>query len=190
MHVVVGLGNPGRRYAATRHNVGFMVIEELAQRWGVPLHAGPHVALGETRRADAPVALALPQRYMNRSGEALATLDWPAAAEWIVVHDDLDLPCGRLRVKRGGGAAGHRGIESIGAWRGTDFTRVRVGIGRPVGDEPVVDYVLAPFAADQLPAMSEAIPRAADAIETVIAEGLTKAMNRFNQRGTSEPSLN
>ena len=187
MRTVVGLGNPGRTYAATRHNVGFMVVEELVRRY--------HASLVSTRRslrlAHAVIAgeqtmLVEPQLYMNRSGSALAEVVPPVtAAELIVVHDDLDLELGCIRVKRGGGTGGHHGLESIAEHCGTEFTRVRIGIGRPARGEDVVDYVLSPFAAEQHAAVDAALQWAADAVECVLREGEEKAMNRFNVRTKS-----
>ena len=188
MRTVVGLGNPGRAYAATRHNVGFMVVEELVRRC--------HASLVSTRRslrlahgviAGEQTMLVEPQLYMNRSGSALAEVVPPVtAAELIVVHDDLDLELGCIRVKRGGGTGGHHGLESIAEHCGTEFTRVRIGIGRPARGEDVVDYVLSPFAAEQHAAVDAALQWAADAVECVLREGEEKAMNRFNVRTKSD----
>ena len=173
--VVVGLGNPGRSYERTRHNVGFLVADELAGR-----HGG---SWRKRKKAEAaPVGLGLknvmllkPTTYMNNSGAALSGYE---AAQLVVVHDDLDLPAGAVRVKVGGGAGGHNGLRSIIQRLGNDFVRVRVGIGRPpVGVAPV-DYVLGRM--DR--AIQEAVARAADAVEAVIESGPEAAMNRFNGR--------
>jgi PTH1 family peptidyl-tRNA hydrolase len=173
--VVVGLGNPGRSYARTRHNIGFLVVDELARR-----HDGSWRA--RKKAEAAPVSLNLknvtllkPIAYMNNSGVALAGYEAP---QLIVVHDDLDLEVSTVRVKVGGGAGGHNGLRSIIQHLGSDFVRVRIGIGRPpVGGAPV-DYVLGRM--DE--AVKEAVPRAADAVETVIESGPEAAMNRFNVR--------
>ena len=127
-----------------------------------------------------------PQLYMNRSGTALADV-MPAVSvsELIVIHDDLDLDLGCVRVKRGGGNAGHHGLDSIAEYCGSDFTRVRIGIGRPARNEDVVDYVLSPFSGDHQSAVDESIQRAADAVESVLREGEEKTMNCFNVRTKS-----
>lgn len=176
---VVGLGNPGTAYAATRHNVGFMVIDRLAERWHVPL-----APLGATRAAmvdvdGMPVMLVQPMRFMNRSGEALATLPEAAVEGMIAVFDDLDLPVGRLRVRAGGGSGGHRGVRSLIEHCGPDFIRVRIGIGRPT-DQTVEDYVLAPPIEQELAALTVGLQHAADAVECVLRDGAATAMNRFN----------
>jgi PTH1 family peptidyl-tRNA hydrolase len=184
MRIVVGLGNPGNEYAATRHNVGFMVVEELATRWRLVLQpSGRSAHLAQGVIAGEQTLLMEPQLYMNRSGDALAAVA-PLAlpSELVVVHDDLDLEFGSVRVKRGGGTAGHRGLDSVAARCGRDFTRVRVGIGRPAHGEDVVGYVLSAFPAEQRDAVAAAVERAADAVECVLRDGEEKAMNCFNAR--------
>ena len=181
MRVVVGLGNPGLRYVTTRHNLGFMVIDCLASRWRVPLDLEvPDLRKGTGRIADRPAILVQPQSYMNMSGNALTTLPELHAEDLIVIHDDLDLPVGRLRVRRDGGAGGHRGIVSMVRFFGTAFDRVKVGIGRPPQGVEVADYVLHRMAAEQLQEFEEPIERASDAVECIVAEGIERAMNRFN----------
>lgn len=188
MYVVVGLGNPGQRYVETRHNVGFMVVDHLSERWHIAL--GPTidgVRVGRGRWSGLPVALVEPQRYMNLSGEALAPVldeltDGRETTELVVVHDDIDLPYGQLRVKRGGGTGGHRGLESISACSGSDFTRVRVGVGRPAPSEDAAAYVLAAFSPEERRNLADVLERAADAVEALLREGLQATMNRFNQR--------
>jgi PTH1 family peptidyl-tRNA hydrolase len=183
MHMVVGLGNPGRRYAATRHNVGFMVIERLARRWRIAMADDAEgLRIGTGRFAGGPVMLVEPQQYMNRSGETLAPLRERVGAPMIVVHDELDIPFGQLRVKRGGGSGGHRGVTSLAAACGAEFDRVRVGVGRPAPGEDAVAHVLSPFTADEQAQLDTVIERAADAVEVLINDGLEMAMNRFNQR--------
>ena len=184
MRIVVGLGNPGSTYADTRHNAGFMVVKELARRWHLALqHSGRSARLAQGVIAGEQTMLVEPQLYMNRSGAALADVAPSVSAyELIVVHDDLDLELACVRVKRSGGSAGHRGLESIAEHRGPEFTRVRVGIGRPARGEDVVDYVLSPFSAEQRAAVHAAIQRAADAVECVLQQGEETAMNRFNVR--------
>lgn len=184
MRIVVGLGNPGSRYERTRHNVGFMVVENLAKRWNVevaPPERGLRLARGEF--ADRPVMLVEPYRYMNLSGAALAELDvsW-SLEDLIVVHDDLDIPADQLRVRRGGGPAGHRGLVSLIEAYGAGFERVRVGVGRPpIGLDPA-QYVLAEMNGEELDRLRESAVRAADAIECLLSEGIERAMNRFNTR--------
>jgi PTH1 family peptidyl-tRNA hydrolase len=187
MRLIVGLGNPDNTYADTRHNVGFMVVEELARRWQLRLQpAGESARSTQGMIADEQTMMIEPQWYMNRSGAALADVAPAAvASELIVIHDDLDLQLGCVRVKRGGGTAGHRGLDSIAEHCGTDFTRVRVGIGRPVSGGDIVDYVLSPFSVAQRDAVNAAIQRAADAVECVLREGEEKAMNCFNVRKKS-----
>ncbi len=187
MKLVVGLGNPGPRYAATRHNAGFRVVERLARRHGIALdQARFRGHLGRGRARGVEIALIEPQTFMNRSGssvlEALDGLgiDDPGAA-LLVVYDDLDLPFGRLRVRPGGGAGGHRGLADIQERLGRDdFPRLRFGIGRPPPGEDPVAYVLAPFAPDEEEALGARLECAADAVETILVEGVTPAMDRFN----------
>jgi len=186
MRFLVGLGNPGSAYADTRHNIGFMVVDELAKRWRVSLEPRRSVRCGQTVTAGEPTMLIEPQLYMNRSGTALAdVMPADAVTNLIVIHDDLDLDLGCVRVKRGGGNAGHHGLESIAEYSGNDFTRVRIGIGRPTRGEDVVDYVLSPFTSDQHAGVDEAIQRAADAVESVLRDGTEKTMNAFNVRTKS-----
>ena len=186
MRVVVGLGNPGSAYIETRHNVGFAVVEELAGRCGVRLSRSCELLrVADAVCAGEDVVLAEPQSYMNRSGSALAALagTW-RVTDLIVIHDELDLDPGTVRIKRGGGTAGHRGIASIVEHWGPDFTRVRIGVGRPPADTDVADFVLSPFDAADRPVLDAAIRRAADAVESVLHEGCEAAMNRFNVRKT------
>lgn len=186
MKIIVGLGNPGREYSATRHNVGFMAVDVLAERWG---------ATGWRERFDAQVAeyrgggenvlLVKPQTYMNLSGRAVSALiNWYklTAADLIVIYDDVDLPAGKLRLRPGGGAGGHRGIESLFDHLGSDgFARVRIGVGRPPQYMETADYVLSRFTAEEQPLMAEAIKRAADAVEAILKQGLTKAATEFSK---------
>jgi len=191
MRVIVGLGNPGSRYAETRHNVGFAVIAELVQRWRVllgPTRNGSRLAHGSIENEQ--VLLVEPQMYMNMSGEALSQLQPPvSAAELIVIHDDLDLACGRLRIKRGGGSGGHRGIDSIVERYGTEFVRVRIGVGRPRAGEDPAEHVLSPFADDEHDSIAAAAKRAADAVQCVLKYGVEVTMNRFNADSNGAPPL-
>jgi peptidyl-tRNA hydrolase, PTH1 family len=173
--VVVGLGNPGRSYERTRHNVGFLVVDELARRHGGFWRSKKKTEAAPVGFGLKNVTLLKPTTYMNNSGTALSgyKLD-----QLIVVHDDLDLPEGDVRVKVGGGAGGHNGMRSIIQHLGNDFVRVRIGIGRPPPGMTVTDYVLSRMDS----AIKEAVPRAADAVEVVIESGPEAAMNRFNIR--------
>jgi PTH1 family peptidyl-tRNA hydrolase len=185
MRIVVGLGNPGTRYERTRHNVGFMVVENLATRWNVGIGA-PRCGLrqGAARFCGRPVLLVEPYLYMNLSGEALSGLDLPWSAEdLVVVHDDLDIAAGELRVRRGGGAAGHRGLSSLIDACGAAFERVRVGVGRPRPGVDPAEHVLAEMEGDEMARLRSSAVRAADAVECLLSDGIERAMNRFNTRG-------
>lgn len=186
MWVVVGLGNPGRRHSRTRHNVGFRVVDRLADRWAVRVEREAHDGLvGETRRAAERVILVKPQTLMNGSGRALASIQRffrPPTDHVIVVHDDVDLPPGRLRLRVGGGAGGHRGIESCVAAVGPEFVRLKVGVGRPPAGSDTADWVLAAPAPEEAATLRAAEERCADAVELVLSEGFARAMNRINQR--------
>lgn len=183
MFLVVGLGNPGRAHAGQRHNAGFFVVDALREAWGLPAFASKWSALwtrGEV--GGRPVALLEPQTYMNLSGDAVqpaaAFLKVPPA-ELIVVHDELDLPFGEVRLKVGGGHAGHNGLRSILGRLGTpEFVRVRVGIGRPPPDfrGDVAAWVLSGFDPVQRAALPDVVTRAADAVERVVRDGSQAAM--------------
>ncbi|HEY2042824.1 MAG TPA: aminoacyl-tRNA hydrolase [Jatrophihabitans sp.] len=183
--LVVGLGNPGPRYAATRHNAGFFVLDELGSRVGGSFKA--HKARAdvlEGRLADRSVVLAKPRSYMNESGGPVAALSrfYKIAAEQIIViHDELDLPFGVLRLKRGGGEGGHNGLRSLSPALGSkEYVRIRFGIGRPPGRQDPADYVLREFSAAERKEMEFLVDRAADAAEKVLAIGLEAAQNEFN----------
>jgi PTH1 family peptidyl-tRNA hydrolase len=185
--LVAGLGNPGREYADTRHNVGFMVADELARRHGGSWRAKFSGDLVEVRLDGLRLGLLKPQTFMNESGRSVGAavrffkVD-PAAL--LVVHDEVDLEPGRLQVRLGGGLAGHNGLRSVAQHLGTgEFGRVRIGVGRPErGDpRPVADFVLSPFPAEV--DVGVLVARAADAVETVARDGLDEAQNRFNERG-------
>jgi len=191
MRVIVGLGNPGSQYAGSRHNLGFAVVEELSRRWRLPLGRARHglrMAAGSV--AGQHVALIEPQMYVNVSGPALGHAGQHIEAKrLIVVHDDLDLGLGSVRVKCGGGTAGHHGLDSIVERYGRDFVRVRVGVGRPPRGQDSVDYVLARFHEQEREIVAGAVARAADAVECIIIEGEQAAMNTFNVRPRKCPSL-
>ena len=182
--LVVGLGNPGREYAQNRHNVGWMVVDELGRRHGASWRGKFSAQLAETRIDDHRVALLKPETYMNDSGRAVgATARFfkvePDAI--LVVHDETDLDLGRLQARFGGGLAGHNGLRSIAQQLGThDFARARIGVGRPErGDpRPVADYVLSPF--DPTTDVDALVGRAADAVEAIARDGLGAAQARFN----------
>ncbi|MEC8194090.1 MAG: aminoacyl-tRNA hydrolase [Myxococcota bacterium] len=186
MWLVVGLGNPGRRYAATRHNVGFSVIETLAKRWSIPAEGKQLGSLvGTGRLGDCKALLARPQSFMNRSGHPVQSLlgYFKLGTERLVVaHDDLDLPFGRIQVKRGGGHGGHNGLRDINKHSGSGYIRVRVGIGRPPEGWDVADYVLGKWTPAETTEIPSVVDRASDAIETVLRDGLEGAMNQFNVR--------
>jgi PTH1 family peptidyl-tRNA hydrolase len=182
MHLVVGLGNPGLEYRATRHNAGFLLIDVLAARWGIVLgDASPLACWGVGVAGTAPVLLAKPATFMNGSGDAVAALVRGHGANAVVVaYDDLDLPLGRVRIRPDGGAGGHRGVASVIAAVGTTFVRVRIGIGRPPTEVDPVDFVLTPFAPDERPALERALARAADGVEMLLRDGVDAAMRAIN----------
>lgn len=183
--LVVGLGNPGAEYARTRHNVGAEVVEELARRHGARLRPGKERALvDEVRISDHRVALAVPTVYMNDSGAAVQSLarrHGVAADRIVIVHDELDLPVAVVKVKEGGGLAGHNGLRSVKAHLHTDaFLRVRIGVGKPASKEQGVDHVLNRFSKRERTDIDVALAVAADAVEAIAVEGVAAAMNRFN----------
>jgi len=188
MKLVVGLGNPGLQYAATRHNIGFMVIDRLAARLGAGAAKHMHHSLVQQAAvAGEKILLAKPQTYMNASGEAVAALlRWYRLPlfDLLVISDDMDLPVGRLRLRKTGGHGGHNGLRSIiELVGGRDFTRLRVGIGRPADcrHDPV-DWVLGRFTPEEMELIAPALDAAAEAVETAVAEGIDAAMNRYNAR--------
>lgn len=183
---MAGLGNPGREYERDRHNVGFMVVDELARRHGGSFRAKFSGVVAETRLAGARVALLKPQTFMNESGRSVqaAMRFYGLVPELLLaVSDEVDLETGRLQARLGGGLAGHNGLRSIATHLGThEFLRLRVGVGRPErGDpRPVADYVLSPFAPDD--DVAGIVVHSADAVETIAGEGLEAAQARFNER--------
>lgn len=182
----MGLGNPGRRYRGTRHNVGFEVVDRLARRWDASFRARGRAEVAEAEFAGKPVWLAKPLTYMNLSGEAVGELVRHLGLEpWqvLVVYDDMDLPVGTVRVRARGSSGGHRGMASVLEVLGTsEVPRVRVGIGRPGLD--AVDHVLSRFSGEERAQVEEALERAADAVEAVLREGIQRAMDRFNRRAS------
>jgi PTH1 family peptidyl-tRNA hydrolase len=184
--LVVGLGNPGGEFQGSRHNVGAEVVELLAQRHGGALkRTRERAQVAEVRIEDQRVALAFPQTYMNLSGEAVALLvrrhGITDPERIVIVHDELDLPLGRIKLKRGGGLAGHNGLRSIKAHLHTDeFLRVRIGIGKPASKEQGADHVLRrPRKSDRVE-LDIMVQEAADAVELILADGIDAAMNRVN----------
>jgi PTH1 family peptidyl-tRNA hydrolase len=181
---VVGLGNPGPRYGSTRHNLGFAVALHLAKRWcAEPWQAGCHSLLTAAQARGRRVWLARPQTFMNRSGTAVGELVAHSGVEIgrvVVVHDDLDLPLGRLRIRARGGHGGHNGVRSVlEALDSGEFVRLKLGIGRPAEGECVVDHVLSRFAPQEQAVLPGLLERAADAVESIIVEGPERAMNLF-----------
>jgi PTH1 family peptidyl-tRNA hydrolase len=186
--LIVGLGNPGREYAATRHNIGFMVVDRLAHKLGLTVEKKKFNALlGQGQISSEKVLLAKPQTYMNLSGEAVtALLNWYklGPADLIVVFDDLDLPPGKLRIRPEGSSGGHKGMESIILALGTDgFPRLRIGVGRPeTPDFDSANYVLSRLTAGDVKIFEEAVNLAVDAICCLVGEGLETAMNEYNKK--------
>lgn len=191
--MIVGLGNPGKEYALHRHNVGFMVVDALAQAHGLRFtrNRGANAWVAQGQIQNRAVLLAKPRTFMNLSGRAVHRLRQAhqvSPEQILVVCDDLDLPLGRLRMRPAGGSGGHKGMQSIIDSLGThSFPRLRVGIDRPSGSMDPADYVLQPFDAAQRPLLLEAIQWAVAAIECWLAEGMAAAMDRFN-RAVHHPS--
>lgn len=187
MKIIVGLGNPGKKYERTRHNAGFMVLDELAKNLRTDVAQEKHHALIGKARIDAEaVVLAKPQTYMNDSGRSVAAIlrdTYSAVSELIVIHDELDLPLGTVRVKTGGGHGGHNGLRSLIDQLGSpDFIRVRIGVGRPEPGRETADYVLSPFLAEERQIAAEAVVKAAEAVRVIVGQGVAIAMNQFNQK--------
>jgi PTH1 family peptidyl-tRNA hydrolase len=184
---IVGLGNPGLAYRVTRHNVGFLVIDRLVRKHGIPLSRRRFRArYGEGRIRDEQIVLIKPRTYMNLSGlpikDLLAIYD-ASRKDLIVIHDDLDVNFGWLRIRRRGGHGGHKGVQSIiQTTGGSDFVRLKVGIGRPKGGAPdATAYVLHPFERGEKACLGSILSTAVEAVETIVLEGVEKAMNVFNR---------
>jgi PTH1 family peptidyl-tRNA hydrolase len=190
--LVVGLGNPGPAYAGHRHNVGYLVVEELARRMNGTFrsHKSGRADVVEGRLGGLPgrpgprVVLARPRSYMNEIGgptKALAAFYKADPAHLVVIHDELDIPFDTMRVKLGGGDNGHNGLKSVRGSLGTgEFNRVRVGIGRPPGRQEVADFVLSNYSTAERKVLPFVVDRAADAVESLVADGLEKTQQRFN----------
>lgn len=188
MKLIVGLGNPGSRYRLTRHNLGFMVVDALADRWHISVGGKRHEAeLGTGEISSVRAILAKPQTFMNASGESVAKLrrlHRLDPSDVLAIYDDLDLPLGRIRLRAEGGAGGHNGVASLISVLGKGFPRLRVGIGRPPGGADPVGYVLEPFEPGERTAVQQAIDRAADGAESWLTQGLEPTMNVVNRRDT------
>lgn len=184
MWLIVGLGNPGARYVGTRHNVGFVVVDALAKAWSLPpfrLQFAGQASRG--RIAEQEAVLLKPQTYMNRSGQSLQaamTYHRIPLKRVMVVHDDLDLPFGVVRLKKGGGNAGHNGLRDVTTRVGADFIRIRLGIGRPAVKGQEAAYVLQRFSPQELLSFTEQATDAAAAITTVLGEGIAAAQQQFH----------
>jgi peptidyl-tRNA hydrolase, PTH1 family len=192
MKLITGLGNPGRNYALNRHNLGFQCINFIAKKHSIPVKQTQcQSKIGKGRIAETDIILAKPRTYVNNSGDAVASLmkKYHIPAENIVIiYDDMDLPVGKIRIRPGGNAGGHKGIKSIISSLGhRDFCRIKIGIGRPVADESdeidetdIVDYVLSNFSTGEQEKIDAALKTAADAVKCIISDGVTAAMNKYN----------
>lgn len=202
MKLIVGLGNPGRGYTDNRHNLGFMCLNHFARLQGIRFDKKQGKArTGSGEVAGSKVVLARPQTYMNHSGQAVSTLVRKfkiSLDNLLVIHDDLDLPLGKIRIRRGGGSGGHKGIKSITAeLDNQDFIRLRIGIGRPplpdvtteATESDIITHVLSDFTTEEKKVISKAIPMVSEAILCFLTEGLTTTMNRFNQGKQTENGL-
>jgi PTH1 family peptidyl-tRNA hydrolase len=189
MKLIVGLGNPGRAYANNRHNIGFLCVNHFARTQGIRFdrkQGRARIGLGKV--AGNEVVVTKPQTYMNYSGQSVSSLIQKfniSLNDLIIIHDDLDLPLEKIRIRRGGSSAGHKGVNSIiGALGSQDFIRIRIGIGRPAAPEisetDIISYVLSDFTPDEKSTIAQVIPKASEAILCLLTEGLTSAMNRYN----------
>ncbi len=193
MKLIVGLGNPGRGYANNRHNVGFICLNHFARTQGIRFdkkQGKARIGMGEV--AGNKVVLAKPQTYMNLSGQSVGLLIKKFGVnldDLLVIHDDLDLPLGKIRIRQGGSSGGHKGIDSIISSLGSqEFSRLRVGIGRPVAppgsvpirEDDIIAYVLSNFATEEKQVISQVIPRVSEAIYYLLTEGLAAAMNKYH----------
>lgn len=190
MYVIAGLGNPGTKYVNTRHNIGFMVVDELAGKSGISVTEKKHKALvGKGIVSGEKVLLVKPQTFMNLSGESIREIiDYykiEEKSELIVISDDISLGVGALRIRKKGSAGGHNGLKNIILHLGHDeFQRIRLGVGEKPSDYDLADYVLGHFQEEDRALIAESVKQAAKAVEVMIAEGADKAMNEFNKKGT------
>lgn len=187
LRMVVGLGNPGEAYAKTRHNTGFMVVDKISEAFSIALDKQKFDArFGIGSVNGVKIVLAKPMAYMNRSGpqvQKIAGYFRILCEDILVVHDDIDLEFGRLKIKEKGGDGGHRGVRSIiDAFGGGDFTRLRIGVGRPDAERGASDYVLGKFSLEERKVLSQIITSAKDAIVTILCKGTKEGMNRFNNK--------
>ncbi len=189
MKLIVGLGNPGRAYANNRHNIGFVCLNHFARSHAVKFDRKQGQArIGTGKAAGSEVVLAKPQTHMNLSGESVSRLVQRFSVslnDLIIIHDDLDLPLGKIRLSYGSSSGGHKGIDSIISHLGSqNFIRIRIGIGRPekaeASEDEIIAYVLSDFTSEQKQAIAQAIPRVTEAILCLLTEGLTAAMNKYN----------
>ena len=189
MKLIVGLGNPGRGYTNNRHNIGFICLNHFAKAQGIRFDQKQGLArTGSGGLADNEVVLAKPQTYMNQSGQSVSRLTKrfnTKLDDLLVIHDDLDLPLGKIRIRQGGGSGGHKGVDSIITELGSqDFSRLRIGIGRPVTSEiseaDIVAYVLSDFNPEEKQVVAQVVPRVSEAILYLLTEGLAAAMNKYN----------
>lgn len=185
MKIIVGLGNPTKEYAGTRHNVGFSVIYNISDAYDIPVETKKHKALiGKGVIEGEKVVLAMPQTYMNLSGESVRELmDYYKCdlSDLIVIYDDISLDVGKLRIRAKGSAGGHNGVKNIIAHLGTqEFTRIKVGVGEKPAKMNLADYVLGRFSKEEQPVIRESADRARQAVATILTEGIASAMNKFN----------
>jgi len=192
MKLIVGLGNPGRTYANNRHNVGFMCLNHFAKTQGIRFDKKQGQArIGSGKVAGSEVILARPQTYMNTSGQSVSRLLKRFNIDLndlLVIHDDLDLPLGKIRIRQGGSSGGHKGIDSIISYlESQDFPRLKIGIGRPatsfaeISETDIIAYVLSDFTPEEKQVVIQVVPRVSEAIFCLLTEGLTVAMNKYNQ---------
>ncbi|SDC86105.1 peptidyl-tRNA hydrolase, PTH1 family [Melghirimyces thermohalophilus] len=186
MRLIVGLGNPGLKYERTRHNIGFEVIDRLAESWGISVNKEKWKAqVGEGHAGGEKVILMKPQTYMNLSGASVRpALDWLKGdrEDLLVVYDDLDLPPGKIRLRLKGSAGGHRGVQSVIDHLGTrEFKRIKIGIGRPSTPMPIPDFVLSRFQGAEEKAVAEAVTRSVRAVQEWIDHPFAEVMNRYNR---------
>ena len=192
MKLIIGLGNPGRNYALNRHNLGFQCVNFIAKKHSIPVkQIQCQSKIGKGMIAGTEIILAKPRTYVNNSGDAVAALmkkHHVSVEDIVIIYDDLDLPSGKIRIRPGGNSGGHKGIKSIISVLGhRDFCRIKIGIGRPVADEEdeieesdIVDYVLSDFSSGEQEKIYTALKIAAEAVECIITDGVTAAMNKYN----------